>query len=228
MIESHLNYLIKIKDNDPDYIGNNSLKWGVYVMGCDKKLNISLDKRFNRYELFEYCADKNNSNLDVIIAILSWGGMNRRHGKLLFKNLKQLNELVINLRGNIYHARIEAYNSFQDARKKGVLPGLGIGYFTKLICFLAPSLNGYIMDQWASKSINLLVGKEVVKITSGGWVSDERGMNNPCVYEDFCNYIDLLGKKLECTGFDAEKRIFSIGRSNGKWRNYLIEHYKKI
>lgn len=217
----HLKYLIQIGDNDQGYVGNNSLNWANHVMHGNNFDNY-LNRQFNRYELFEYCQNLNNDNLNVLVAILSWGGMRRDHGRLLFNDLKFVLSLVDNLRNGIYLTRQIAFSSFQENRNNGLLPGLGIGYFTKLICFLSPNLNGYIMDQWVGKSVNLLTGENIVKITNNNWVNDD---NNSETYEIFCTHIDNLAKLLNCSGFEAEKRIFSVGRGNGTWRNYLIQNY---
>ena len=122
-----------------------------------------------------------------------------------------------NLRKNKYSTRIKAFDAFQSERSKGNLPGLGIGYFTKLIFFLAPNLNGYIMDQWAGKSINLLAGKQIVSFYNS-WVNDK---NNAETYDIFCKNIDELAVILNCSGSEAEERIFSIGHGKGTWRIYL-------
>jgi hypothetical protein len=218
----HLNVLIEIGDNDQGYVGNNSLNWGNYILGNTHILDPYLNRRFDRYELFDYCQNLQNNNINVLVAILSWGGMNRLHGGLLFNNLNHILPIIENLRNNHYENRKSAFEAIQNIRVQGHLPGLGIGYFTKLICFLAPNLNGYIMDQWVSKSINLLTDENIVTIQNGGWVNDTNDSN---VYEAFCNAIDELAALLNCEGIEAEKRIFSVGRGNGLWRNYLIQNY---
>jgi len=223
MIEEHLNYLIEIGDNEQGFVGNNSLRWGVSVLGQENDFDPYLDRQFDRHELFEYCNDNNNNNnnnINVLVAILSWGGMRRDHGRLLMNHFNHIEPLINNLRNNVYQTRTDAFNAFQNIRIQGNLPGLGIGYFTKLICFLSPNLNGYIMDQWVSKSINLLTGQQIVNLTNNSWVNDNNTANT---YEIFCQRIDELAILLDCNGFEAEKRIFSVGRGNGLWRNYLIE-----
>ncbi|MFA6979954.1 MAG: hypothetical protein WC209_11610 [Ignavibacteriaceae bacterium] len=222
MNEIHLNYLIEIGENDQGYVGNNSLKWGNSVLGPNVNIDPFLDRQFNRYDLFAYRNNPANSHVNVLIAVLSWGGMRRDHGRLLFRNLNHVLNLVENLRSGIYQTRQIAFEEFRQNRTMGLLPGLGIGYFTKLICFLAPDLNGYIMDQWVSKSINLLTGEQIVNLTNNSWVNDNNDGNT---YEIFCNHIDNLAQLLNCSGFEAEKRIFSVGRGNGLWRNYLIQNY---
>lgn len=222
MIKTHLDFLIQIGDNEQGYVGTNLQQWANFVLPNNKIKSIS-NRRYNRYELLEFCNNKSNDNLSVLIAILAWGGMNRKHGKLLLKNPNPVLQIVENLRSSQYATRKVAFDDLKCKRDNGELPGLGIGYFTKLICFLAPNLNGYIMDQWVSKSINLLTGQKVVFL-SNGWVNDRNNGNN---YEAFCQKIDELAKALKCNGFEAEKRIFSIGRGKGVWRNYIKAKYKK-
>ena len=221
--EDHLKRLKVIGQDDTGYIGSNSLKWAKFVLP-KKEFDLKLDNRFTRDKLFDYCKDFNNDNLNVLVAILSWGGMHRSNGKILFENHKTVLDLVEKLRTKKYNTREEAFLDFYNKRVQNDLPGLGIGYYTKLICFLSPHLNGYIMDQWAGKSINLLLNRKIVGLTAE-WVSEDR--NDVNTYKEFCTKIDELSKILECDGFEAEKRIFSVGNGKGLWRNYLKENYKK-
>lgn len=222
MNNTHLNYLIQLGDNHQGYVGINSLSWGNSVL-INQELDPNLNRMFDRYGLLKYCQNENNNDINVLTAILSWGGMRRDHARKLFNHPTTLLELVAKLRNDNYNTREEAFQAFQESRRMNFLPGLGIGYYTKLICFLAPNINGYIMDQWVSKSINLLIdNKEFIKITNNNWVNDK---NTPEIYGSFCQYVDELGQILNFSGFEAEKRLFSVGRGQGQWRNYLIQNY---
>lgn len=55
-------------------------------------------------------------------------------------------------------------------------------------------------------------------------MKDKNDLNGPEIYDVFCSYIDLLTSKLNCTGFEAEEMLFSVGRDKGHWRNYLINN----
>ena len=230
MVEIHLERLIEIGNEDKGYKGNNSLSWANNVITNELYSDIdkqSFDTQFDRYQLFKYCNNPDKSDLNVTIAILSWGGMRRDHARDLFKNIDALYPLVYALRNKNFKSRQFAFKEFKKERELGKLPGLGIGYFTKLICFLSPDLKGYIMDQWAGKSINLLTGKEIVKIRNNWVVND----NDDFTYEIFCSHIDSLAIKLDCNGFEAEKKIFSVGGRNenkGEWRRYLINNYQNM
>ena len=222
MVENHLAYFKQLDHKDPDYLGTHSLNWARYILGQESDIDEYLNSRLNRYELFGYCQDINKTNLNILVAILSWGGMNRRHGKSLFQNLDGLYPVIEKLRNREFESRSSAFEALQRLRRAGMIPGLGIGYFTKLICFLDPTLNGYILDQWVGKSINLLLGEPIIDITNIGWVNDN---NTHKVYEAFCSEIDSLSRELKCDGFEVERRLFSIGYGKGKWRNYLIKNY---
>jgi hypothetical protein len=70
MIEKHINKLIKIGDDNQGYLGNNSLKWAQFVIENNTIIDKNLDTRFDRYQLFKYCDNKNIDNLNVLTAIL--------------------------------------------------------------------------------------------------------------------------------------------------------------
>ncbi len=224
MNETHFKKLRELGDPGNRYLGNNSLKWANYVLGPDRlREPEALDRRFQRYDLMEYCRDSSNDHLSVLAAILSWGGMRRDHGLLLMERYKELEPIVEKLRSGHIRTRQQAFEALKQRRLAGKLPGLGTGYFTKLICFLAHDLNGYIMDQWVGKSVNLLAGRPVVRFT-GNWVNDENSSQD---YESFCVFIDLLGERLGCSGFDAERWLFSHGGHHpGAWRTYLRANYR--
>lgn len=69
-----------------DWKGINAKDWGKYFYNVE--LNIKLDKKLTRSELLDSNFIKDLNNEEFAIAILSWGGMNREHGKSLFQNKK--------------------------------------------------------------------------------------------------------------------------------------------
>lgn len=148
--------------------------------------------------------------------------MNREHGKSLFEHKEWLN--VINkMRNNEIETRKEAYELFAELRKNKKLKGMGPAYFTKLICFVNPNLKGYIMDQWTSKSINLLFSNKTVFFHNNGNVTDK---NTDKIYEDFCLKIEYLADLLKLKPIDLEENIFSNGGANkGKWRQFVVDNW---
>ncbi|MGN5953153.1 hypothetical protein ACP6L2_00925 [Sphingobacterium lactis] len=220
-----LEYFLAIQDESKPFTGPNSLSWIKFVVGKEYQ-NKKLDRSLYRDDLLDFCEDTNNADFDCLLAILSWGGMHREHGKDLLKEPSSILDITFKLRNNYFATRQDAFEYIQEKRKLGLLPGLGIGYFTKLICFLAPQLNGYIMDQWVAKSINLITRKNITHIDKIGWVTDK---NNKINYENFCSEIDQIAQKLNISGYKAEEKLFSIGgRNKGKWRKFVVESYETM
>lgn len=206
--------------NFSSWKGINAKDWGKYFYNDD--LNNKLDAKLTRSELLDsnFILDLNNEEL--AIAILSWGGMNREHGKSLFQNKEWL-ELIEKIKSNQIRTREEAYALFTALRKNKKLKGMGPAYFTKLICFVNPSLKGYIMDQWTSKSINLLFENKIVALTNSGHVADK---NSSAIYEDFCLKIEFLANLLNLKPIDLEENLFSNGGINkGKWRQFVVNNW---
>lgn len=224
MNEKHLEFLMNLEPIAQGAVGRNALNFGNKVQGL-KELPHFLDQKFDRLSLLELCSDKNNSDLTVTVAILAWGGMRFDHARNLFKNWQHLKPIIHDLRKGQIKTRQEAFSVLQHARENGRIPGLGIGYYTKLICFLNAELNGFILDQWTGKSINLLWDELLVHVNRYGWVTDE---NSHETYEAFCQRIEELARLLNCVPLIAEERIFSVGgRKPGEWRAYLKINYRK-
>jgi hypothetical protein len=106
---------------------------------------------------------------------------------------------------------IEAYDAFFEAHHSGKMSGIGPAYYTKLIFFLG-SGDGLIMDQWTSKSINLIHEENIIKLTSG-YVSKFADSE---MYYKYVHSVSELAKRLYigCNSLIAnmksEELIFSI------------------
>jgi len=100
----------------------------------------------------------------ILAAVMAWGGQNRKYGVMLFDRFDEIQPIISGIRqGELNY--LEAYNEFYKVWLKPERLGMGAAYFTKLIFFCEPDHKGYIMDQWTSKSINLLTGEEIVHLT---------------------------------------------------------------
>jgi hypothetical protein len=200
--------------------GINAKNWGSYFY--NQNMNPNLDSKLTRSELLDKNFVKDLNNEELALAILSWGGMNREHGKSLFKN-KEWIDIITKMRNNEIETRKEAYELFVVLRKNKKLKGMGPAYFTKLICFVNPKLKGYIMDQWTSKSINLLFENKTVFMNVNGHVSDK---NSAQIYEDFCIKIEYLADLLNLKSIYLEENLFSNGGINkGKWRQFVVDNW---
>lgn len=222
MKEEHIEFLKKIKPLPQGNVGRNALAFGKRIQNIED-LPSGIDKVLNRGDLFEIAKDQNYSNLAVTVAILAWGGMRYDHARMLFSNWENLDHIIGMLRNGSIKTRKEAFEILKVERAKNKLLGLGVGYYTKLICFLNKDINGYILDQWTAKSINLIWGDKLINVSNSGWVTDR---NNASIYNSFCGRIEELASKLNSTPIEAEERIFSVGgRNAGEWRKYVKRNY---
>ena len=122
-----------------------------------------------RHELKSLCRNKDVNHKECLAAIMAWGGQNRNHGKILFNRFNEIESIIASMRnGEIDH--LHAYQNFYNIWTNKQSLGMGAAYFTKAIFFCIPESKGYIMDQWTSKSVNLIFDKEIIKLQNG-WVT---------------------------------------------------------
>lgn len=220
MNEVHLKEFIECGSHKKDQIENNPFIWAKFVLPFhefDEKLN----QQFSRQSLQAFCKNRKNSDLEVVVAILAWGGTRIKNGHILFtKGIKWL-DFIRRIRTKKIQSRAEAFSEFQELRKRKQVNGLGIASYTKLICFLNPELNGYILDQWTAKSINLIFEDNIVKLY-GQWVSE---YNNDQTYERYCSAIDEIASRLNCSGIEVVERLSSFEGGSDAWLNYVLKHY---
>ena len=160
------------------------------------------------------------SDRDLLWAILSWGRMRRNAARVLKEREDHWTAVVGRLRRDGM-TRTECYEICHATMREFNPAGIGPAYFTKLIFFANPRHDGYIMDQWTSRSINLLVeGPAVVRMRTQDHV-DPR--NDKGHYEAFCQAVEALSDKLETRDHEhTEQCLFSRGgRRPDPWREYL-------
>lgn len=163
------------------------------------------------------------SDRDVLWSILSWGGMRIDAGKRLAVHESRWVEIIGKLRRTGLSRR-ESYRICFEAVRDIKSGGIGPAYFTKLIFFANPKHDGYIMDQWTSRSVNFLIdGSPIVKMRTRNHV-DPR--NNEASYEQFCCAVEALSMLLiKKSPEETEQCLFSTGgRSPHPWRRYLLEN----
>jgi len=152
---------------------------------------------------------------------MAWGGsaLWLRYRKCAWDARSQWKDTVAELRRPGL-TRADAYKMLRELKNNGSngLPGLGPAFFTKLIFFMRVKEDGFVMDQWLAKSVNLLVGEKVVEMT-GESVSSKNTHEN---YEQFCLAIDHLSETLGKSPDATEQALFSIGgKRAGDWRKYV-------
>ncbi len=209
----------------------------------------TLPRAVNRTSLLAMAADSGARTVELCISILAWGGMRGNHRDLLFaRPLAPWIAIADQVRCNQLH-RSKAYDSFAKLKANGdsdPIAGMGPAYFTKLLYFLAPgtaeSPKGYIMDQWLGCSINLLTGKNVVKLDQQlKWqMHGDRArqvvdaivsnVNSGADYEEFCQTVEALSARMgpPWTPELTERALISDGgRSAHPWRTYVKDQRLK-
>jgi hypothetical protein len=204
------------------WTGQSSRGWAAKVAGPRFHALALLPRDpMDRAAVQKYCANKAHSDELCFLAVMAWGGMRRDHGRSAWRNRDQgLLRAIAQLRKSTTTRR-EAYALFEQLRTVKKLPGVGPAYFTKLIFFLNPKLNGYILDQWTAKSVNLLF-PPFVHLTVGATRGTDTvsNKNSADVYEKFCARLDQLGGTRG--GAEAERLLFSQARpTNSHWRYYV-------
>jgi hypothetical protein len=185
--------------------------------------NEARSQPLSRSFLKQLCATEAVSDRDVLWSILAWGGMRIDAGRRLARHESRWIEIIGKIRRGGFD-RLQSYRICFDAVQEIISGGIGPAYFTKLIFFANPKHDGYIMDQWTSRSINFLVdGPPIIKMRTQNHV-DPR--NDDVAYEQFCRAVEALSNILTHKTFEeTELCLFSKGgRSPHPWRRYLLKN----
>ena len=213
--------------NEQKELGSDVAHWWNSVSpNLNKKFkNVNLpSKKLSRQDVKNLCKiNSGATDLECAIAIMCWGGQNRKHAVILFNRFEDIQPIIRDMRlDKISH--LQAYDKFYNIWITPKPLGMGAAYFTKLIFFCQPDHKGYIMDQWTSKSINLLKNENVVHLS----YNNVSKRNMVQTYKRFCELTDDIAQRLKITGEQVETAMFSRGgRNKWGWRKHVIEHTKK-
>lgn len=221
MNKIHLTKFMELSVNVQNWTGSNIFNWWSQVFVG--QLTCLPEAAVTRQELKKICRSPQYSDREVFAAVVAWGGMNRKSARSVVECLEDVCGIIGDLRsGKI--SREESYSRFFElrrARPKRIV-GMGPAYFTKLIFFCSQYHNGYIMDQWTSKSINMIFGSRLVNLYGNGYVSDR---NDTESYVNYCTSVEKLAEIGGWSPEETEIRLFSEGRRKGAWRNYVTENW---
>ncbi len=202
---------------------------------------IQISGAINRTRLIAMQADPQICTLELCVAILAWGGMNRGNRDHLFRQpVAAWIEVASAIRAGEL-SRSEAFDAFARLYHQKAIKGMRPAYFTKLIYFLMPRGGtpiGYIMDQWLGCSVNLLCGQEIVKMDHKLDWGQKRGSDKPersltshvsawntgRDYQHFCNAIEALALIMgpNWTPETTELTLMSHGgHQPGAWRAHV-------
>lgn len=222
--------------------GSAPLAW--YVTGPHNRPLIDegqLSGTFNRSRLIAMQADSEFRTLEFCIAILAWGGMQRGNRNHLFGKPVEPWLAVADAIRSGELTRSEAFDAFAALCREGVISGMLPAYFTKLIYFLMPRDGaplGYIMDQWLGCSVNLLCGRDVVRMDDSlTWHQGKRSAtpelrlsshvsiwNTGRDYEHFCTAVEMLSATMG-EGWNPETTELTLMSRGGSkplpWRAHV-------
>lgn len=233
MIPEHLNELVQcaLSHQPQGAVGRQLQNWARNFVAHETHSHI-LDQlpaeRVSRGSLKAFCQNPDGCSEARFCAIMAWGGMRTDHARRAWSSHQRWTSVLDGLRSPAM-SRGAAYHTLKESRIKGDLPGLRPAFFTKLLFFIRPLNDAYIMDQWTAKSVNLLFGHEVVLINRDGFISDD---NSPDHYESFCKCIEKAAEAVSAkigetvSGEKMEEIMMSKGgRPPGEWRLHVKTHW---
>lgn len=220
-IEPHLSTFLGWGNSQKMWTGKSLRRW---ANALEDSLGDRLDlpeEQHDRTRLQKFC--EHASDEKCFLSIMAWGGMREKNAKSAWSCKDAWLPIVLKMRQG-KTSRQECYHDFASLRRAGDLRGIRPAFFTKLIHFTRHSDDGYIMDQWTGKSVNLLTGRAVVDLDRDGYVTDQ---NSPESYEAFCATVEALSVLCNLPASVTEERLFSIGgRDPGVWRAHVRRHWK--
>lgn len=177
--------------------------------------------KLKRSDLKKLCAS-NESNSKCLKSIMDWGKP-WRNTKIFFSDPEYAKnaECIIEKLRKESISYLDAYRDFRKAQLSGEISGLGPAFYTKLIFFCDPKHEGYIMDIFVSKSVNLLMDNKIINIQNRNYVEPKKNTNQ--VYGHFCEIINDLADYRNWSGEEIELALFSEG---GEWREYVRGKYE--
>jgi hypothetical protein len=71
------------------WVGHNPAKWANDVLSDSDVYKRVPTKQLTRGDLYTYCLSKSNGNIETAVAIFSWGGMRRDHGRRILVSARK-------------------------------------------------------------------------------------------------------------------------------------------
>lgn len=243
-IEKHLSVLVAANPAPPKFEegegeGDSPIAWFNAVESTNHGVAaLKLKERVDRATLLSMAADGGTDIEELTVSILAWGGMRPANRNRLFgRSVRPWMEIAGAIRSGSVGRRA-AYDGLARlrARKDRPMSGMGPAYFTKLIYFLSAGQRepGYILDQWAGTSINLIAGANLVKMDEAVIWKGKRGqperivssrvsdVNTADDYERYCCAIEELSVRLGSNWTPGEAERALMSRSGAKWRQHVV------
>lgn len=198
--------------------GATASEYSNYCTPRPTLLTAGWDIALKRDELRKLCLSQSQDPTALYVAVMAWGRQNRRYLARSWHHRSKFVHRLLLLRSERL-TRCEAFGLFHNDH----IDGLGPSYFTKLLFFFSLAGDCWIMDQWTSKSINLLFGNIVPM--QGHYFSPSIEAGH---YEQYCAAVDEISSLLSCDGERAEMLLFSRGgRKPHAWRAHVMRETTK-
>jgi hypothetical protein len=183
------------------------------VLEIIRKMGINPDAPLTRDQVRAICSNNKVGAFQAYAVVMAWGGQRMSHFRSS-ANDSHLLDLVKQLRTS----KLSRSEDFERCRVACAgIKGLGISFFSKLLYFLRPKTDAYILDQWIAKSLSVLFHPSPVRMAPWG---GPHPMTTATEYDACCEAIEQLGLKLGgWRGDQVEQLLFD--RPRGKWRTYV-------
>lgn len=171
------------------------------------------EKPLSRKEVRSICRETALDPLVVYCVVMAWGGRNLRNFRLSLESATALKQLITTLRQS---TRSRAEDFARAQKECSSIKGLKISFYSKLLYFMRPEPDAYILDRWTARSAKFLFPEGKIQITSQGFPSPKTGAND---YDWFCSSLDKLAKNMDGgweSGEAIERALFD--RRSGRWR----------
>lgn len=170
---------------------------------------VEMARPLDRQQVLTFCRNPEMPTLGAFALCMAWGGQRMDHYRSCLES-PALIGLLEQLRKS-KRSRLEDY-----ALASGMMvKGLGVSFLTKLLFFLRPRRDAYILDQWIAKSLKFLIQPPcTVKLVKWGGPHHE---TTPHEYDEACLALEEIGALLGGLSGDlTEQLLFS--RPSGEWR----------
>jgi len=172
--------------------------------------------------------------IGALLSIFAWGGMSHGHPSRIWHSPSTMSNLVgiINeLRRLGKHiSPLDGFRLFAEARSHGLLPFLGLSFYTKILFFFFPDHLGNeapILDRFVARSIDTLFDNCPIPLWGGVPAESDQPAIVTMMYDRYLSCLDELRNQMQI----RTERIWSRSQIEwllfrpGPWRDSVSEMY---
>ena len=187
----------------------------------------------NKSDVFDICNNEDLSIAFKVVCIFAWGSMRQSTtgADLFFSNWDNYENNLFQITQELKNQRLSRSWAYEKLKRMS-MHGCRPAYYTKILFFFGNG-NTYIMDQWTSKSIELLwTTNDRIGIIFDNQRNYVQTNNHSGIYEEFCNRVENLTLAINnqmntnFTPNEVEEMLFSNGgRDRGDWRAFVVANW---